>query len=259
MAAAEEAVPPLAEEIRAMKPSARKKRALAAGATEEEVEDAGDEDDPVAAYVALISRYEQPPSAEDLLRAELDAMKPSARKKRAISVGATEDQADDAGDEDDPVREWRPRAPVCFARLSAATARYHLTPTTLQVSAFVQLILACEQKARDAARKEQLAAELKGMKPSGRRKRAIAAGATEDEAEDAGDADDVISAFVALLMEKEGQQQAAASPSPTQVPAHAEAGEAIAHHGGATLQEAGNVDEGIFEQWTSYGKHVMLS
>ena len=108
MASVEEAVPPLVDEVRAMKPSARKRRALAAGATEDEAEDAADQDDCVAAYVELISSYAKAPSPEDDLRAELEGMKPSARKKRAIKAGATEEQAEDAGDEDDAVR-FRPR------------------------------------------------------------------------------------------------------------------------------------------------------
>ena len=37
-----------------------------------------------------------PPAAE--LRAELEAMKPSARKKRALAAGATEEEVDEAGD-----------------------------------------------------------------------------------------------------------------------------------------------------------------
>ena len=55
MSSVEEAVPPLLDEVRAMKPSARKKRAIKAGATEDEAEDAADQDDPVAAYVELIA------------------------------------------------------------------------------------------------------------------------------------------------------------------------------------------------------------
>eukprot|EP01043_Picozoa_sp_COSAG02_P079779 COSAG02_NODE_18634_length_928_cov_1.089264_1_plen_136_part_00 len=78
----------------------------------------------------------------------------------------------------------------------------------------MQLIIACEQKVKDAAEKESLSAELASMKPSGRKKRAIAAGATEDEADDAGDADDPVDAFVALVMEKEGQQQARTAGQP---------------------------------------------
>jgi len=53
MASAEEGVPPsgagLADEIRAMKPSGRRKRATAAGATDDEVEACEDADDPVVA------------------------------------------------------------------------------------------------------------------------------------------------------------------------------------------------------------------
>ena len=62
MASAEEGVPPsgagLADEIRAMKPSGRRKRATAAGATDDEVEACEDADDPV---VAVSPRHVGPP------------------------------------------------------------------------------------------------------------------------------------------------------------------------------------------------------
>lgn len=55
MASAEEGVPPAgADQIRSLKPSERRKRAAAAGATEEEIEACDDAADPIGAYVELI-------------------------------------------------------------------------------------------------------------------------------------------------------------------------------------------------------------
>ena len=54
----DEGTPPLAAEVQALRPSARRKRALEAGATEEEIEEVCDADDVVAAYVALLLKYE---------------------------------------------------------------------------------------------------------------------------------------------------------------------------------------------------------
>ena len=80
-----------------------KKRANAAGATEEEIEAAEDADDAKAATVALVVSYEQ--AAEDpaaALREELAALKPSVLKKRARAAGATEEQIEEADDAEDP-------------------------------------------------------------------------------------------------------------------------------------------------------------
>ena len=63
-----------------------------------------DADDPKAAMVALIIKYEAPADDNEALIAELEAMKPGARRKRAVAAGATEDEleeADDADHEDD--------------------------------------------------------------------------------------------------------------------------------------------------------------
>eukprot|EP01043_Picozoa_sp_COSAG02_P045315 COSAG02_NODE_4130_length_5740_cov_3.273888_7_plen_215_part_00 len=168
----EEAAPPLRAELEAMKPSARKKRALAAGATEDELEEAEDADDVIGALASLILSHEKPAgdagAAE--LRAELEAMKPSARKKRAVAAGASEEEIDEALDADDPLY------------------------------ALVTLILACGAPSDNGEAK--LKAELEAMKPSARKKRAMAAGATADEIDDADDAADPLASLTSLILRR---------------------------------------------------------
>eukprot|EP01046_Picozoa_sp_COSAG06_P087940 COSAG06_NODE_34396_length_475_cov_0.885638_1_plen_100_part_10 len=87
------------KELQALKPSARRSRLLAAGATEEEVDGAEDADDALSACVQLLLKYEPPvPDRSAALAAEIKAMKPSQRRKRALDAGATEAQIDDAED-----------------------------------------------------------------------------------------------------------------------------------------------------------------
>ena len=176
----EEGCPPpaaaLRAELDALKPSAQKKRVVAAGASEEEIEGAEDADDVIGALVELILAHEQPPpgGGASTLRDELEALKPSGQKKRAVAAGATEEAIEEALDADDPL------------------------------SALAELILALEKPAGAAAAAAALRDELEALKPSGRKKRAVAAGASEEELEEALDADDPIGALVALVLEKEG-------------------------------------------------------
>jgi hypothetical protein len=70
-----------------------RKRALEAGAKEEEIKEVCGADDVVSAYVALLLRYESAvdapgPDSGDALSAELGPMKASQRPKRALEEGA---------------------------------------------------------------------------------------------------------------------------------------------------------------------------
>ena len=79
-----------------------KKRAKAAGATEEEIEAADDADDAKAATIALVLSYEKPSEDKSAaLRQELAGLKPSVLKKRARSAGASEEQIEEADDAED--------------------------------------------------------------------------------------------------------------------------------------------------------------
>ena len=83
--------------------SALRKRAAGTEAVEADIEAAEDAEDPTAAMVALILAHEKPsedPAAK--LRAELEALKPSALRKRAKAAGASEDDIEDAGDAEEP-------------------------------------------------------------------------------------------------------------------------------------------------------------
>ena len=87
-------------QLKAMKLGALSKRALASGATAEELEAAQDEDEPKAAVIALILRYEVDPS--EALRGELSKLKLGALSRRAVAVGVNVDALEAAQDEDAP-------------------------------------------------------------------------------------------------------------------------------------------------------------
>eukprot|EP01045_Picozoa_sp_COSAG04_P015751 COSAG04_NODE_1268_length_7478_cov_41.075620_2_plen_472_part_01 len=84
------------------------RRARAAGATEQSIEDARDADDPKSAMAALVLAREaraggaQPAPGLQQLREELGRLKLSALEARAAAAGATEEDIEAAVDEDDP-------------------------------------------------------------------------------------------------------------------------------------------------------------
>jgi hypothetical protein len=181
-------------ELQALKPSARRSRLLAAGATEEEVDGAEDADDALSACVQLLLKYEPPvPDRSAALAAEIKAMKPSQRRKRALDAGATEAQIDDAEDADDVT------------------------------AAFVELLASSEQP---SGQEDLLAAELRTMKPSARRKRATDAGATEDEVDEAADSDEPLVAFARLIAKYEQHETASGASAQRQESAAAPVEEA---------------------------------
>eukprot|EP01046_Picozoa_sp_COSAG06_P021714 COSAG06_NODE_1644_length_8819_cov_13.898624_5_plen_1191_part_00 len=165
-------------ELEALKPSARAKRLSGAGASAEEIEAAEDADEPLAACVELLAKHERPLDM-DALRAELEGLKPSARRRRAIAAGATEAEVEEARDSDDPL------------------------------AAFLQLV-AVHEKAPDKG-SEALRADLAGLKPSALKKRARAAGAAEEDIEEAGDAEDIEGAMFALILSAQSESAATAA------------------------------------------------
>jgi hypothetical protein len=82
---------PYAAELGALKTSALKKRALALGATADQMDEVDDADDSKAAAVALMLS----------LRCALEATKVSALKKQLRGRGATDEQMDEIDDADD--------------------------------------------------------------------------------------------------------------------------------------------------------------
>ena len=91
-AAAEEAEPPYAAELAGLSFNMLKRRAKALGATDAQLEDLDDEDDLMAAAVALTLS----------LRHALDGMKLKALKARLRAIGATEQQIEDLGNGSSP-------------------------------------------------------------------------------------------------------------------------------------------------------------
>ena len=108
------------------------------------------------------------------LRSALGKMKLSALRKRATAAKAEETDLEAAEDAEDPKA----------AMIALVVARE--TPT-----------------ANDPA--AELRAELESLKPSALRKRAKAAGAVDEDIEEAGDADDAKSAMVALILAQPGR------------------------------------------------------
>ena len=72
------------DSCKALKPSARKKRARAAGATEQELEEADDAEDPNAAFIELILSYEDARSGDD---EEPSSAPPSEIQLPPVSTG----------------------------------------------------------------------------------------------------------------------------------------------------------------------------
>jgi hypothetical protein len=88
-------------ELAGMKKSALRKRAHALGVDEQTLEDAEDSDDAKAALTELILALQQPGAHAGHLRAELEAMKKSALRKRALSEQLDEAAVEEAEDSDD--------------------------------------------------------------------------------------------------------------------------------------------------------------
>eukprot|EP01051_Picozoa_sp_SAG22_P008360 SAG22_NODE_633_length_8375_cov_10.556549_1_plen_1959_part_10 len=89
------------ENLRGLKPSQLKKRAKAAGVTEDALEEADDADSPKEALINLIFEAEKP-ADDSALREELNSLKPSKLKKRAKAAGVTEDALEEADDAESP-------------------------------------------------------------------------------------------------------------------------------------------------------------
>ena len=92
------------QDLNAMKPSALRKIA-ANTASEDELEDADDNDDAKAAYIALIQGAQAAsgaPPDQTARRDALEGMKPSALRKIALQMAATDSEMEEAEDSNDP-------------------------------------------------------------------------------------------------------------------------------------------------------------
>eukprot|EP01045_Picozoa_sp_COSAG04_P006490 COSAG04_NODE_320_length_16877_cov_26.485401_1_plen_4766_part_00 len=156
-----------------------RRRATAAGATEEDIDAADDAVDPRSAMAALCAAHGGGAAGgASGRRAQLEMEKPSALKRRARALGAAEAEIEEAEDAED------------------------------RTAAMVELVLKHEPAAAQLPspddRGQALRAELDSAKPSELRKRAAAAGATEEEIDEADDVDDPKAALIALVLEREG-------------------------------------------------------
>ena len=174
----------LIAELLGLKPSVLRKRVLAAGYSEEEMETAEDSDDPKQAMVDLVvSRMpvtggpdDEKAARRQALIAELSGLKPSALRKRVLAAGCAEEEMEEAEDAEDPQQ----------AMIDLVVARM---PDTGGGGG--------EDK---EARRQALVAELSGLKASALRKRVLAAGCSEEEMEEAEDAEDPQQAMIDLVV-----------------------------------------------------------
>ena len=188
----EEELRRLRDELQGMKLSAVKKRAKQIGVDEQKLEQADDADDIKSAVIDLIIELNAAASGgaarqQELqqLRAELEAMKLSALKKKAKEVGVEEDKLEKADDADD---------------IKAAV---------------IDLILAqvaADPAAAAAAARQEQRVELEAMKVSALKKRAKQTGVEEAKLEEADDADNVKMAVIDLILALDSA--AASEPEP---------------------------------------------
>jgi hypothetical protein len=97
----------LSAELEHMAPSQLRKRAVAEGVEEEQIETAEDAESPKREMIELIVAASQAvvQSADAALRAELEHMAPSQLRKRAVAEGVEEEQIEAAEDAESPKRE----------------------------------------------------------------------------------------------------------------------------------------------------------
>ena len=186
----------LRAELEGMKLKALKKRAKDVGVDKEKLEDADDADDVKGTVIDLIVEAEPTalPDNNQLLRVELEGMKPKALKKRAKEEGVDEEKLEDADDADDVK------------------------------AAVIGLILerVKESSASEARREEELKlvqAELQGMKVKALKKRAKEEGVDEAELEDADDEEDVKGTVIELILAKKRQAGAGTAESSAELEA----------------------------------------
>ena len=92
----------LRAELAALPPSQLRKRAMAAGITAESVEVAEDSSSPKEGMIVLILGAEAAGSGDRALREELEGLKTSQLRKRAVAVGITAESIEVAEDSADP-------------------------------------------------------------------------------------------------------------------------------------------------------------
>ena len=222
----------LIAELSGLKPSALRKRVLAAGFSEDEMEEAEDADDPQQAMIDLVvSRIPEPNAGGDdeqavkrcALIAELSGLKPSALRKRKFAAGISSLQSLCFG----LVVILGSKVPFGIAGVRAAglsedeieTAEDADDPRQAMIDLVVSKMPDAGSNSDDeqAAKRRALIAELSGLRPSALRRRALAAGASEADVEAAEDAADSREVMIDLVVGKElatdSKQDIATTPS----------------------------------------------
>ena len=168
------------------------------------IEEAEDSGDPKGALVDLVAEAEAVAVAAALVAAadaetkraalkdELNALRVGAVRKKALACGVSQDEIDDADEADVPK--------VALIELIIANSKKIAEPTDSDHASG-------NSPAEKAARK--LRDELALLKYSQLRKRAVAAGLGSDAIEEAEDSDDPKGALVDIVVEHEGDEQAA--------------------------------------------------
>eukprot|EP01052_Picozoa_sp_SAG31_P020164 SAG31_NODE_1504_length_8079_cov_2.892607_6_plen_832_part_00 len=181
----------LKQELRHMTLSALRKRAAVAGVEEREIDGADDDEDPRGAMIGLIVRKEAPlpPSTEkEELTQVLQQTKMSTLRKRAVAIGLDQAKVDRAGDDEDP---------------RAALISLIVEEETAEAPRGARLALQDQPSSVDGAMVEALLNELRPMKMSALRKRALAARVTGERLDKADDADNPQAALISLIVEAE--------------------------------------------------------
>jgi hypothetical protein len=176
----------LTVELSGLKPSALRKRGLAGGCTEEEMEEAEDAEDPQQAMIDLVVARmpdldgggEDKATLRKVLIAELSGLKASALRKRVLAAGCSEEEMEEAEDAEDPQQ----------AMIDLVVARM---PDTGGGGG---------EADGKAAKRKALIAELSGLQPSTLRRRCQTSGILEADVEKAEDATDSKGEMVNLLV-----------------------------------------------------------
>jgi hypothetical protein len=225
-------------ELAKVKPSALRRRAIDAGASDEIMSEIEDADDPKAALVAFIvkAHTEKRPAvdteaaavaaaaaavavaadAEAALKSELAKLRPSALRRRAADVGASDDNIDEAEDADDPKAHL-----IDFIVRTQSKAALGVDTAAAGGAAAA----AAEAEAR---REIALRAELASLKISALRRRVVDAGALDADMDDLLDADDPKVAMLDFIVNAPSAAASGAEAAPAAAGAAAEAAAATA-------------------------------
>jgi hypothetical protein len=125
------------------------------------------------------------------LREELQSLRPSALRKRAVAEGVPTDAILDLADMRDPAKAIVELIVQEHTRMDAAA-----------VEAAAKTAAAVKAAATKAAALMAMRRELQSLKPSALRRRAVAEGVPTDEIHDAEDRSDPAEAIVELIMQR---------------------------------------------------------